>query len=77
VVQNRLRCQPEGNDNCKREQNGTSSRVWWSGNCRIAGWCLERQEEKMEKALELAGGYVVITDVLQEGSSGNRCTTAT
>ena len=29
---------------------------------------LERQEEKMEKALDLAGDYVVITDVLQRAA---------
>jgi hypothetical protein len=36
VVQNRLRCQPEGKDNYKRGRNGTSSRVWRSGR-RVAG----------------------------------------
>ena len=66
VVQNRLRCQPEGNDNCKRGRNGTSSRVGGVAGGWQAG--LERQEEKMEKALDLAGDYVVITDVLQRAA---------
>jgi len=67
VVQEKPRCQPEA---------GQRQLEVWAGRHKLQGlveWklegrtlTLERQPEKIEKALELAGCYVVTTDVLKE-----------
>jgi transposase len=70
VVRKKSRCQPEAG---QRQLQAWAERHKLKGlvELKLEGrtLVLERQGEKIEKALELAGCYVVTTDVLKEGMS--------
>src|ERR1700681_924705 len=69
-VQKKPRCQPEAG---RRKLKAVAERQKLTGlvELKLEGRQLvgERQEEKIEKALELAGCYVVTTDVLKQNMS--------
>jgi|SRR5215469_904763 len=70
VVQDHPRCQPEAGQRQLQvwaERHKLQGLVEWKLEGRTL--ILQRQEEKIAKALELAGCYVVTTDVLKESMS--------
>ena len=66
-VQNKPRCQPEAGQRKLQawaERHKLTGLVGWKLEGRRLVW--ERQEKAIERALELAGCYVVTTDVLKQ-----------
>jgi transposase len=73
VVQEKPRCQPEAGQRQLQvwaERHKLQGLVEWKLEGRTLIW--QRQEEKIAKALELAGCYVVTTDVLKESMSAQQ-----